>query len=106
MTEEIIKSITAAEEQAAQIKRDALDKAAQILSQAQAQATRLESSAAEECKAYRETQSRNALADAEKEYDAAMRAKKNEAKEYCTDALANADASVGKMIGRILDGNR
>ena len=106
MTEEIIKSITMAEEQAAQMKSDALDKAAQILSEAQTQATRLEASAAEECKAYRETQTRNALADAEKEYEAAMRAKEQQAKEYCTDALAKSDASVGKMIGRILGGNR
>ena len=106
MTEEIIKSITAAEEQAAQMKRTALEKAAQILSEAQTQATRLEASAAEECKAYRETQSRNALADAEKEYEATMRAKEQQAKEYCEEALAKSGASVGNMIGRILGGDR
>lgn len=105
MTEEIIKSITAAEEQAAQYKRNAVDEAACILTDAQAQATRLENSAAEVCRAYRETQMKNAVNDAEKEYASALRAKENEAKAYCEAALAGSEASVGKIVGRILGGD-
>ena len=105
MTEEIIKSITAAEEQAAQYKRNAVDEAARILTDAQAQATRLENSAAEVCRAYRETQMKNAINDAEKEYTSALRVKENEAMAYCEAALAGSEASVGKIVGRILGGD-
>ena len=52
MTEEIIKSITDAEAQAAAIKRTASERAAQIIAQAEAQATQTERVSADVCKAY------------------------------------------------------
>lgn len=106
MTEEIIKSITAAEEEGAAMKRTALERAAQILSNAQAQASGVEKSAAQTCKAYRDAQIKRAQEDAEQEYEAALRAKKAEAKDYCEEALEGADASVTKIVGRILGGDR
>lgn len=106
MTEDIIKAITEAEEQAARIKSDALAEAAQILQDAQAEASRLEKFSAEENKQYREMQIKAANAQADKEYEFTLKEKEKEAKAYCENALLQSDASVGKIIGRILGGDR
>lgn len=106
MTEEIIKSITDAEAQAAEIKRVASEKAAKILSDAEMQAARLEQSSVEVCKAYRESQTKTAIAEAEEAYRATITAKEKETKEYCTRVLENSDAAVSDIVGRIVCGNR
>lgn len=106
MTEEIIKNITDAEAQAAQIKREAQERATAILAEATERAARLERSSAEVCKAYRESQMKAAHADAEREYAETLQAKTREAKAYCENALHGSDASVGKIVGRIVGGDR
>lgn len=105
MTEEIVKSITEAEEKAAQIKRDALDRSAQIVAEATAKAACTESSATEVCKAYRETQIKNAHAEAERLYNETVENKQAEAKEYCTRVLEGADSVIGNIVGRIIGGD-
>lgn len=103
--EDIIKSIKKAEEEAAQIKSDALLKAAQILEDAQMETNRLERVAAEENKEYRETQLKSAHAQADREYEFTLRERENQAQTYCEAALLDSGAAVGKIIGRILSGD-
>lgn len=106
MTEDIIKTITTAESEAAEIKRAAQENAAQILSEAQKNAQGIENSAAETCKAYVADQIQKARADAETEYIAAMQKQEKDAKAYCESALENAESSVQEIVGRVLRGNR
>ena len=103
--EDIIKSIKKAEEDAAQMKSDALAKAAQILENAQAEAQRMESAAMEANKEYREQQLLKARAQADKEYEFTLREKEKEARAYCEGALLNSAASVEKIVGRIISGD-
>ncbi|MBR1974236.1 MAG: hypothetical protein IKA20_00115 [Clostridia bacterium] len=106
MTEEILKSITVAEEEAAQIKCEAQENAARILSGAQSKADEIAKNTAEECKTYREAQIKKAQEDAEKEYTSTLKVKTEEAKAYCAEALENAESTVSTIVGRIVSGNR
>ena len=105
MTEEMIKSITDAEEQASEIKRAATDKAARILAAAEEQAVEIEKSCAERLKAYRETELKNAKADAEIRYTETLNTAKKDAREYCADILKNAEVCVSEIVGRIVRGD-
>ena len=104
MTEEIIKSITEAEKQAAECKRLAVEKAACILAEAEEKAVRLETTSVDVCKAYKETQTKIAMEDAERAYQETLEKKRSEAKEYCENALKNSEEAVSKIIGRIISG--
>ena len=106
MTGEILKSITAAEEKAAQMKREAQENAANILSDAQAKAAEILNQSAQDCKSYREAQIKQAHEDAEKEYRTTLQKKTEEAEAYCANALKNAEDSVSGIVGRIVSGNR
>ena len=106
MTEDIIKTITAAESEAAEIKRAAQENAAQILADAQKNAQGIENSAAETCKAYVAEQTQKAREDAEAEYAAAIDKQAKDAKAYCENALKCAENSVQEIVGRVLRGNR
>ncbi len=106
MTEDIIKKITTAESEAADIKRAAQENAAKILADAQKNAQGIENSAAETCKVYVTEQIQKSRADAETEYLAAMQKQEKDAKAYCETALQNAEASVQEIVGRVLRGNR
>ena len=106
MTEDIIKKITTAESEAADIKRAAQENAAKILADAQKNAQGIENSAAETCKTYVTEQIQKSRADAETEYLAAMQKQEKDAKAYCETALQNAETSVQEIVGRVLRGNR
>ncbi len=105
MTEDIIKSITNAEAQAAEWKREAEEKATAILSEAELRAARTEKTSEEVCKAYRETQTRNAYADAEKEYAVALKQAQTEAKAYCDRVMESSESVVSQIVGRIIGGS-
>ena len=106
MTEDIIKTITAAESEAAEIKRVAQENATRILAETQQTAQGIENSAADTSKAYVAEQIQKARKDAETEYTAAMQKQEKDAKAYCEAALQNAESSVGQIVGRVLRGNR
>lgn len=106
MTDEIIKSITQAEEQAAEIKRQAQEQAAKIIAEAEAKAAAHEQAEAEACKAYREAQMKSAIEDSERQYKETLRKNTEEAKAYCADILSQSMVSVNKIVGRINSGNR
>ena len=103
--EDIIKSIKRAEEDAAQMKNDALAKAAQILEAAQIEAQSMENAAAEANKEYREQQLLIARSQADKEYAYALQQKEKEARAYCEAVLLNSEVSIEKIVGRILSGD-
>lgn len=105
MTEEIIKSITQAEEKAAEIKRVATEKAATIIAEATEKAANTEGAAVDVCRAYKESQIKGAHAEAERA-DAETIAKNTDAaKSYCANAFAEADAVIGDIVGRIIRGD-
>ena len=105
MTEEMIKAITNAEAEASAIKRAATEKAAKLLAEAEKQANRSEHSSAEVCKAYAETQIKNAYAEADARYEVTVKTEEKQAREYCAKALKNAEDSISKIVGRIVRGN-
>lgn len=106
MTEEIVKSITEAEEKAAEIKRIAQETAAKILADAEKNAARTESSSAEICKAYTETQIKTAKAEAENRYISTLETELQNAKKYCAQILEKSEIAVNDVVGRITSGNR
>lgn len=105
MTEDIIKSITEAEAQAAELKAEALKKAAEIAVRAEARASELEKTSEEVCKAYRETQLKAAEADAEKEYFRTLVERRAEAEKYASRLLEQTELPVSGIVGRITSGN-
>ena len=94
MTEEIIKSITEAEEKATDMKTAAYARAAEIAK-----------SSEEVCKAYRETQLKAAEADAQKKYLAALAEKRAEAEAYAARLLENTELPVSKIVRRVCGGD-
>ena len=105
MTEEMIKKITDAETQGAEIKEKATEKAAILLAEAERQATRTMQSSAEVCRAYSETQLKNARAEAENRYAETLEAERKKARAYCAEMLKNADDIVSGIVGRIVGGD-
>ncbi len=106
MKDEIVKAITQAEETAAELKRAAIERAAEIVDEATKRAEQIEATAKEVCAAYRESQIKNTQAEAERAYDETLAQNEKEAKEYCTKVLESADSVIGGIVGRIISGNR
>ena len=105
MTEEMIKRITDAEEQGALLKEKATEKAALLLSDAERQAARTLQSSAEVCRAYSETQLKNARAEADIRYAETLESERKKARAYCAEMLKNADGNVNAIVGRIVGGD-
>lgn len=105
MSEDMIKKITDAEAQASSIKRAAYDQAARLILDAEKQASLSELSSAEVCKAYTETQIKNARAEAQQRYEISVKTEEKQAREYCANALKNAEACVNEIVGRIVGGD-
>ena len=106
MTEEIMQAIKQAEAQAAAMKEVATQKAANLIEDSEKQAARLEQTAQDVCRAYRESQLKQAVADAENAYQNALAKKAEESKAYCARVLENADGAVSEIVGRIIGGSR
>ena len=105
MTEELIRSITAAEVEAAEIKRNATERAAAILSQAEENAESIRDASIKECKAYKDAQIKSAVSEADAAFQNALMQKKKDADEYCKNALESANPVVNTIIGRIIGGD-
>ncbi len=105
MTEELLKQITNAEEQAVKIKNIAIDKATKLTADAEKQAVNTVFSATQVCKTYAETQIKNAREEAQQRYDATIKAEERQSREYCAKVLQNAEESVSEIVGRIIGGN-
>ncbi|MGN0818703.1 MAG: hypothetical protein ACI4L9_07015 [Candidatus Coproplasma sp.] len=103
--EEIIKSITEAEARAAEIKAQALLRAAGIAEGAEARAAEIEKVTAEECKKLREDALKKAQEDAQEKYDSAIAEKRAEAKDYVAERLEHCDLQVKEIVRRVTGGN-
>ena len=105
MTEEIIKKITDAEAQGAEMKRVAALQGEKIVADANLRAKRMEESTADACKTYRETQIKTATEDAETAYNQAILKTRQDAQAYCEKALHESETFVGEIIRRITGGD-
>lgn len=106
MTEDIIKKITEAEEEAANIKAEATQEATDKITNAELRAAEVMKTSGEVCKAYRETSLKNAEINAQKEYDDAIKQAELDARNYCREILLKADTAAAVVVGRIIGGNR
>ena len=106
MTEEMIKTITDAEEKAAQCKREAEEKAAKLLSETEAQISRTEKALEETLRAYKESQIKAAKTKAQERFEGALKQTREEAKAYSANVLKNADEQVNAIVGRQISGDR
>lgn len=103
--EEIIKSITAAEAQAAEIKAQALTRVAEIAEEAEERAAEIEKTSLEECKKFRENALKEAQIQAQANYDAAIEEKRAEAKKYVAEHLERCELQIEEIIRRVSGGN-
>ena len=103
--EDIIKSITEAEQQAAEIRLKAGERAAEIIAAASARAAEIAQRTEAECKIMREVQINRAVEDAQSAYDKAAESA-TAAKKYADAVLKTADGAVNEILGRITGGNR
>ena len=106
MTEDIIKKITEAEEEATNIKAEATQAAMDKIANAELRAAEMMKTSGEVCKAYRETSLKNAEISAQKEYEDAIKNAELEARKYCESILLKADTAAAVVVGRIIGGNR
>ncbi|MCI9562068.1 MAG: hypothetical protein HFK03_06270 [Clostridia bacterium] len=104
--EDIIKSITEAEQQAAEIRLKAGERAAEIIAAASARAAEIAQRTEAECKIMREVQINRAVEDAQSAYDKAVAESATAAKKYADAVLKTADGAVNEILGRITGGNR
>ena len=102
---EIIKSITDAEAQAAEIKAAALQKAAEITAAAEVRADEIARKCETDCKLYRENQLKKAERDAEANYEKALSDKRDEAKAYADSVIKQTDGAVNDIVRRITRGS-
>lgn len=104
--EDIVKTITAAEAQAEEIRAAALARAAEIAAQAELRASAVLKNAEEECKNSREEKIREAEAQAQARYEAALEESRSSAESYADGLLNKADGYVKTIVRRICGGDR
>jgi len=104
--DELIKSITEAEAEAAEIKARAQETASGIVAQAEIKCSAILKASEEECKKLRERTLKKAEADALSEYEKTLAAKKEEVEAYTAGITENTDGFVKEIVGRISGGGR
>ena len=105
MTQEILREICSAEEQAVAIKAAALEKSEKILLEAETKTQELERESFNECKAFLEARQNEAKSNAQEKFDEMIKGKTQEAKEYCAESLKRADALVSEIVRRLISGD-
>lgn len=103
--QEILKSINEAEQKAAEIKAEALKKAALIAGNAEERSAEIAKLSEAECKSFREKAVKEAEAEAQKRYDDEITAKRAEAAKYAADRLKTCDNIVSDIVRRIVRGS-
>lgn len=102
---EVIKSITEAEEKAAEIKAQAQLKADEIFADAQVKADEVSRKSETDCKLYKDNQIKKAEKDAAQNYENYISEKKNSAKTYADSLIKNTGATVDNIVRRITSGS-
>jgi len=103
--EEIIKSITEAEESASVIKTEAAERAADIIANASERAAEIAAKSETECKILREVKINDAEVEALAAYDRTVADSAAKAKKYADGVLKNAESVVNEIVGRVTGGN-
>lgn len=104
--EEILKSITEAEQKAAQIKEAAGVRAQEIIAEAEVRAGKMREYSETSLKAYRETELKKAAEKAQEDYDGEIKKERDKAVKYADGLLKNTDFYVNDIVRRISGGSR
>ncbi len=104
--DEIIKSITEAEEKAAEIKLQAEEKAAEIITAAEKKAAESDKKSENDCRLLREMRIKEANEKADKQYAEAIAAERVKAKKFADGVIKYTDNYVAEIVGRLSGGNR
>ena len=99
--EEIIKSVSAAEERGEEIREEALKKAAAITAAAAERAQDILKLSEAECKAYREKSLSSAKISAQETYDNEILKARADASRYAENCLKDCDKHVEEIVRRI-----
>lgn len=102
--EDIIQSITSAEQTAAEIKEKALLKASEISSGAENESARILKENERECKLYRETLIAQAEKEAEENYKNEIEKKQAECKAYADGVIAKSESVANEIVRRVARG--
>lgn len=104
MKENLIQTITDAESEVSEVKRQAAAQAETYIAQAEEKARSIGKTSAEACKGYTETQLRLATVKGEKYYAEQIAAAEAEAAAAVESAGKNAEIAVSGIVGRIVFG--
>lgn len=104
--EDVIKSVTEAEQEAERIKEAADIKCAEIIARAEKDAAEILKRSEERLKLYRENALAKAAKDAEDAYKKSVKDSLEEATAYADEVLKKTDKQVTEIVGRIVGGNR
>ena len=104
--QEIIEKIQGAEAEASEIKEKALERASEIIADAETRASDIERLAEADSKTLRETCLRQAVEEAQRRYDDEITVNRAKASQYCTDRLKDTDKLVNDIVLRITRGSR
>lgn len=106
MTNEIIKSIKQAEEQAQAIKENALAQAEALVKQAETAAVKEAETMDQVCAAYRNSQLKDAEKAAQEKYLQTLEDQRGKSATHASSILEDSEAYVGIIVGRVIRGNR
>ncbi len=104
--EDILKSVTDAEAEAAAIRADAEARANEIILGAEEQAAEIARKCEAEMKLLREERLRAAQLGAQKDYERALADESARQKKYADGLIGKCDGEARKIVGRITGGNR
>lgn len=102
MEESILKSISEAENRAAQIKAQAQARAAEILATADKKAAEIAKNCEAECSEFTVTGLKSAEEQAQVDYLRSIETAREEAKKYADGLLENTEVYVSEVVGRLV----
>ncbi len=103
--DELVKSITEAEEKAAAMKNEAVIKAGRIIEAARMEAAKIDEQSAEQCAKFLNESLSEARANADRDYAAYIQKSKADAKTYVDSMRGRTNSAAYKIVWRITDGN-
>lgn len=101
MEENLVEKITAAEEQAAELKTKAQAEAEKLIAEAERKAAEILKKSEADCNLLRENTLAQAAEKAEADYRSVIGKTKKEAKAYADGLISRAEIQVGEIVGRL-----
>jgi vacuolar-type H+-ATPase subunit H len=106
MTQEIIKSIKQAEEQAQAVKDSAVAQAESLIKQAERAAIKEGETMEQVCQAFKNSQLKDAEKLAQQRYEQSLEEQRAKSATECSKILENSESYVGLIVGRVIRGDR